>query len=155
MDDELDTDLYEQEEMKAEAIQSPAEKLQSELAQFCGSEDFYKSSCLCRWMYHTDGVQYLADHAKCFWLIDAILSHQTNARVRSEPFQVWKLTVDLAKRTADLTCTDGDKGNGPVTLARQHIGYTDFPLPEITLYLEEGSLDGQTTSKILMLPNER
>jgi hypothetical protein len=56
-------------------------------------------------------------------------------------FCVWRLRVRPGCE-ADLTCDDGD---GRV-IARQHLSFTDFPLPEATLYLEYGTL---------MLPSER
>jgi hypothetical protein len=132
--------------------------LETELAQFTGTENYHRSSAFAKNIYHTDGIQYLAENAKAFWLIDAIVSHQFTKRVNQEPFQVWTLDVDERKH-ATLLATDG--GNGglddglPDHIARQFIEYTDFPLPYIKLYLESGSLDGEHPCKILMLPNER
>jgi len=60
--------------------------------------------------------------------------------VAAEPFQVWKLSI-RDDRTATLTCDDG---NGTVVY-RQELGYTDFPLPEITLYF---------TDNVILLPSE-
>jgi hypothetical protein len=154
MDDTYNTDMYDQEEMKIDAIQSPADKLINELAQFTGTEKYYRSSVFTKNIYHTDGIQCLADNAKAFWLIDAIVSYQFENRVRREEFQEWTLSVD--KSHAILLCTDGGIGeNPPRELARQYIRYTDFPLEKITLYLEYGSLDGEHPCKILMLPSER
>ena len=119
------------------------------LDQFSGSEHYYKSSMFAKGIYHTDGVQYLAEKAKAFWLIDLICSWQTKASVRSQPFQVWKLTVK--DQSAVATCEDG---NGK-KLASQRIEYTDFPKDEITIYVEDGSIDGKTNAKIMMLPSER
>lgn len=67
------------------------------------------------------------------------MSHQTARTVRDEPFQVWTLTVGDG---AVVTATDGDGK----TIARQSIPYTDFPLPEITLYYENNTI---------CLPSER
>jgi len=53
---------------------------------------------------------------------------------------VWKLSI-RDDRTATLTCDDG---NGTVVY-RQELGYTDFPLPEITLYF---------TDNVILLPSE-
>jgi hypothetical protein len=132
------------------------QEFESELKCFTGSEDYYRDMM---GVFHTDGVQYLAEHAGAFWLIDAIVSHQSNPKVRREEFQVWRLIktpnrIDIA---AVLICTDGGKDElpGEGVIARQEIPYTDFPLSEIRLYLENGSLDGKNVHKILMLPSER
>jgi hypothetical protein len=127
-----------------------AEEMKEVLPGFKGTMGYYRSSAFARNIYHTDGVQWLADVAHCFWLIDAIVSHQSNVRVSCEPFQMWTLKVE--NRQAVLTCGDGDDTPPFVT---QKIPYTDFPLDEITLYLEDGSLDGEHLDRILMLPSER
>jgi hypothetical protein len=136
------------------------EAIEVMLPHFTGSENFYA-----HWLkgiYYTDGVNWLADKAGAYWLIDAIASHQMTPRVMREEFQVWTLHVAAKVENptekhiaAILICTDGDKGDGPKELVRQNIPYTDFPLEKITLYLENGSLDGERVCKILMLPSER
>jgi len=123
------------------------EELEANLAQFYGSENYYKAS-FGRVVY-TDGVKYLADHAGAYWLVDAVASYQ-GRNLAGEEFQEWRLTVDLEARAAVLVADDG---NGR-ELARQVIEYTDFPLEEVTLYLVYGSLDGVTPCWVLMLPNE-
>ena len=131
----------------------PSEQLRSSLAQFTGTERYHRHGFM-RNFYHTDGIQYLAEQAKAFWLVDAIVSHFTKRKVRSEPFRVWTL-LKVKDRKATLKCTDGDKGGGPITLCRQSIPYTDFPLPEITIYVEYGSVDGTNPAWVAMLPSER
>lgn len=92
----------------------------------------------------TEGVMWLAQSADAFWLFDLVASYQGNAKAleQCDGFQIWKLTVDLEKKTAVATC-HADKGTPP--LVRQEIEFTDFPLPEIKLYLSDN---------ILMLPSE-
>lgn len=53
---------------------------------------------------------------------------------------MWKLSV-RDDRTATLTCDDGND----TVVYRQELGYTDFPLPEITLYF---------TDNVILLPSE-
>jgi hypothetical protein len=48
------------------------QNLQSELSQFFGTEKFYR---ITKRHLLTDGTKYLAEQAKCFWLMDAISSH--------------------------------------------------------------------------------
>ena len=110
----------------------------ADLRHFIGTENWYKHPLFCTYTY-TDGVQYVACEGHAYWLIDAIFSHQLDAKVNGESFQVWTLTV-----TDDSAKLTGDDGNGTV-IAEQEIDYTDFPLPEIRFYL---------TNKVLMLPSE-
>lgn len=118
----------------------------AELAQFTGSEFYYRQAVIQGVQYVcTDGVKFLSERAGAYWLIDEILFAQRapqiakNLMLRRE-FQVWTLTVE-DDRSAWLSCEDGD-GYRALT---KRIPYTDFPLPDITLYLVEG---------VLMLPSE-
>lgn len=129
-------------------------QLQSDLAGFTGSTQYYKSIVFCNWIFHTEGIQHLASVTGAFWLIDLIVSYQGKAKFKREDFQVWKLKR-VEGRSFVIACTDGDKGDGPVTLCRQDIPFSDFPLDEITIYAEFGSLDGVNRHLIIMLPSER
>lgn len=90
---------------------------------------------------YSDGVKYLADTAGAYWLLDAIFARQR--RLRKKPAlretQVWVLAVEAHVGT--LTCL-----SAPNQVAyTANLGFTDFPLPEITLHI-----DGDT----LLLPSE-
>lgn len=113
----------------------------SDLAQFTGSETFYRHN-LMRNVVYTEGVQFLADKGGAYWLIDKIATLQMDPKVRAEAFQAWKLEVVDGK--ARLTCDDG---NGVFVYA-EHIDYTDFPLSEITLWAVQGE------HRTIMLPSE-
>ena len=91
-------------------------------------------------MTYTEGVQYLAEKASAYWLIDLVASWCPHQSIRHEEFVVWTLTVK-PDRTAIATADDG---NGH-EIARQHIPWTDFPLNEVSLYL---------TDDTLLLPSE-
>lgn len=112
-----------------------------------GSENVY--SHWTRRLVYTDGVKFVADKVGAHWLVDAIASHQMTPKVRAEVFQHWTLTKNKKGSGAVLTANDGGKGNGPVTVAKQKIEFTDFPLPAggtIEFFLEDG---------VLMLKAER
>jgi len=111
----------------------------SDLAQFTGSECWYRHP-LYPSITYTVGAQYVAEAGGAYWLLDAIVSHQRDACVRSEPFQVWTLRVE-PDHSAVLTCEDGDHG----LITSQAIAFTDFPLPEITLWLQ---------NEVIFLPSE-
>ena len=65
-------------------------------------------------------------------MTDAVASYQTSEFKAKYDRQWWKLSVDLDTNAATLTADDGD-GNILVT---QEIEFTDFPLPEIKIYVE-------------------
>ncbi len=101
---------------------------------------------LTRRIFMTQGVVFLAEQAQAHWLTDLIISHQVDPRVCAEPFQVWTLSVDMDNHSALATMSDGNSAQ-PVT--RQEIPWTDFPLPEITIWLvQEGD------HWVMLLPSE-
>ena len=120
-----------------------AEDLQIELAHCHCSEIHYK-----HWLgiRYTEGVQTLAEKGECYWLLDAIASYQPGEVIKSSPilqeFQTWMLTVEDG--SAVLACYE-DSPSTCDPLITQDIPFTDFPLPEIKLYVEYG---------VLLLPSE-
>jgi hypothetical protein len=118
----------------------------SDLRGFNGSEQFFRHT-LYRSLIYTQGIQYLAENAGAYWLIDEVATaNKFSHPVKQEAFQVWKLTKDTRGCAAWLVCEDGNDNS--VFMVR--IPYTDFPLDTITLYCEYNG-DGYT----LMLPGER
>lgn len=111
-----------------------------DLQQFCGGGDYYKHLF---GMLYTEGVQYLAEQAGAYWLIDLVASYQKDPRVKNntrlQEFQLWELKVKDGKGVATLR-EDSDE---PIII--QQVFDTDFPLEEIRLYVEGG---------VLLLPNE-
>jgi hypothetical protein len=119
------------------------------LDQFCGTTEYYRWSSLFPRAVLTDGTHYVAEKAGAYWLMDAIASHQPaikrhpDARLRD--IQFWRLRVSEDK-SAVLTCV-ADDGCKPAV--EQAIEFTDFPLPEIRLYV---TLDEEQI--VIMLPSE-
>ena len=113
-------------------------ELTSNLSQFIGTENFHRFTTR---HFLTDGTMYLAEHAKCFWLMTSVASHLP--KHFHDYFAVAELKVKCNSATLTL-----DDGNGNV-FARQHIEYTDFPLSEIKLYC---SFDGEYW--VIMLTSE-
>jgi Family of unknown function (DUF6876) len=121
-----------------------ADELESGLMQFYGSEEFFRHWT--RSLIYTEGVQYLAEHAGAYWIIDAIASYQRSPAILRDQmlraFQVWQLAVDLDAHSAVLTCV---KDTGYEPSIRQAIEFTVFPIKEIKFYVSNG---------VLMLPSE-
>ena len=124
--------------MQTDTQDRKREELLAGLAIHTGSEQVFRHWT--RRFAYTEGVQYLAEKAAAYWLIDLVASWCPHETIRDEEFVVWKLTV-REDRTAVATA---DNGNGR-KLVSQEIPFTDFPLNEITLYLTNG---------VLLLPSE-
>jgi hypothetical protein len=113
-------------------------QFKQELKYYTGSERFFRH-CYGRGIY-TEGVQFMAESLGAYWLLDMIFIHQQEAKVSSEAFQVWVLKVDK-EQNAKLILEDGNDN----LIKSSQVFYTDFPLPEFTLWLVD---------KTLMLPSE-
>ena len=132
-----------------------AERIESALASCSGTEG-YRFNALTRAanMVYTDGVKMMADMCEAHWLIDAIVSYQKRC-MKDEmlrQMQFWTLKVDDG--SAILVC-ERDTGNVFLT---QKIDTTDFPLPEMKIWLEAGwtSFGGGKPGRVMvaMLPSE-
>lgn len=107
-----------------------------DLVQFTGSENWYRHG-LNRNILYTDGAQYVAETGGAYWLLDEIaLANLYERAVKAEEFQVWTLTRNQTDNGALLTCGDGN-GN---TVYSKEIEFTDFPLPTVKLWCEEGTI---------------
>lgn len=114
------------------------EKLHSELSQFIGTEKYYR---ITQRHFLTDGTKFLAEKARCFWLMDAVASYLP--KYFCGYFCVARLTVKNS--SAELVMDDGNDN----VYARQKIEYTDFPFAEIKLYCQ---FDGEYW--VIMLTTE-
>lgn len=132
-----------------------------------GTNDYHHVGTVGRMkFYATDGVRHVMEEggtvnekgeaSGAHWLTTAILSYQRTLQGhpdrRLREMQFWNLGVLTATRKAILTCR-ADSGENPAVM--QIIEYTDFNLPTIDIWVEYGSLDGETPAYIIMLPSER
>ena len=124
-----------------------ATELRQGLGQFYGTERYHRLT-LGNAILATDGVAWLAQNAECFWLVDEIAWGQLDRKVNREEFQVWNLKVQ--DRSAVLTC---ENGNGRTVFTKE-ITYTDFPLNEITLWVEIGGDPDGNITRVILLPSE-
>ena len=116
---------------------------QEQLDQFTGTLNYWRHPIFPR-MAYTDGIQYMAKEAEAYWLVDFVFAHQLDAPIRdyrkTDNFQVWKLTVN-DDNTAKMVVEDGNLN----VIATYEIGYTDFPLKKIEMFLQ---------NDVLFLPSE-
>jgi hypothetical protein len=120
----------------------PSNNLAEDLSQFYGSEAFHQWSPDYPHLL-TDGVKFLCDEAKAYWLVDNLASHLHEWP--DEDFIVAKL--DVTNKKAELEITDGNENRlGFQKLHRIH----RFPLDTITLWAIRNELNSYT----FMLPRE-
>ena len=119
-------------------------KIKAELQHFIGSEMFFRIPLI--GTRFTDGLKYLADEAKCFWLI-------TDASViaKSLSNRSHFITIDFRRLSKmeqfEMQCEAIIKySDGNDTVLETHrYNVTDFPLDELRLYF---------VNDTLMLPSE-
>ena len=112
-------------------------ELSENLAQFHCTENYYKHML---GTVFTDGVKFLAENAECFWFVDLVASYQADTRIKKESFLVFNLKVNK-DNSAEVIISDGNEK----VLATQKIMFTDFPLPEFTLWCVD---------RVILLPGE-
>ena len=124
--------------------QLKSQELKNNLAEFSGTESFHKIPLLNTVI--TDGNQYLANEADCFWLVTDVSVIAKSLMNRSH-----FITVDFKKLNAEMQDTLGyeavieySDGNDNI-LETQKYHLTDFPLETIRLFF---------TNNTLMLPSE-
>ncbi|MCA9731932.1 MAG: hypothetical protein H6696_05510 [Deferribacteres bacterium] len=110
-----------------------ATEIEQTLLHFTGSEMFYRHA-IGNFVY-TEGIQYLAEKAQCYWLLDVIGSYQTG-KIKAVPFQLWELTVNVQNQGVVAMKEDTDEPE----LVKQNIPFTDFPLKSVQLYFIDGTL---------------
>lgn len=135
-----------------------SEQLQAGLNQCTGTMAYHAISPIFRNIVMTDGVNYLCREAHCYWLAEAIASHQPTAMKHQalKRAQFWDLSLAPATKRAKnsstramiLTCSSGSKRAKPVIT--QKIKSTDFPLDTIRLYCMPNG-DGR---QVILLPSE-
>ena len=109
------------------------------LDNYTGTTQYHRFSTIRSFPVATDGAIALAESENCFWLLDAIASHQGNEKLDPE-FQVWELKVNQIDKDAVL------RGyNDNVLIVEQKIPYTDFSRSGIKLYLIQN---------VILLPSE-
>lgn len=106
-------------------------RIESDLEYFtCTSAYYFYSNFP---FVYTDGIFYVASQLNAYWLLDLISSYQKEIKskhsIKLQDYQFW--TLKASNNKGIVTC-DIDKDETVIT---QAIDYTDFPLPEIKLWL--------------------
>lgn len=115
------------------------QEFKNSLPHFTGSEQYFQHTFFNIIMLLTEGANFVREKGKAHWLIDLIFSFQT--QLRKEAFQTWTLKYLKEDKRWKMTGTDGSKK----VLAEQEFSFSDFPLDEITLWVE---------GNVILLPTE-
>lgn len=113
-------------------------KNEIDLSQFYGTEKYHKTFVFSPKLKHTDGVQYFAEQAGAFWLLDVIA---TEIYPFSDKYPFMVLTLTVKEKKAKLVVDDGDDN----WIFQKNIDFTDCPDGEYRFYL---------IGDVLMLPSE-
>jgi len=111
--------------------------LKDALRQFTGTENWYRHPL--GNMLYTDGVQYFAEAAGCYWFLDIVATELMEIQNGGEHFVF--IEMDVQDGEADLRATDGNDRE----LWSRHIKFTDCPTGQWRFYLVDG---------VLLLPSE-
>ena len=110
-----------------------------DLSGFHGTEHYY----------HHKLPMYFAEKAGAYWLMDIVATEFVPLLSEEEYIIFIEVTVN-DDNSAVIIGTDGDKGDGPITLHTRNIEYTDLPAPSEFKFILTKCL----TNRILMLPTE-
>ncbi len=132
------------------------ELIKADLKQCYGTEGYHYNTLTKQvGVVYTDGVKKMIEVCEASWLLDIILSYQYKCRFDESlrDRQFWTLTVNQEEKTAVIKC-ERDTNDVYIT---QKIEFTDFPLPEMRVWLSGGScmIEGELKKVLVaMLPSE-
>ena len=99
--------------------------IEKALSQFTGTVNYHRFNPFCE-MVLTDGAQYLAEKAGCYWLFEIIAGAQCEKKVTdNRGFIVWRIVVN----NDDSCVVEGYKDSLFIQenlLHKQEITYTNF-----------------------------
>ena len=115
-------------------------ELTNDLAQFTGTEHYYRYPLNINNISYTDGVAYFAETVGAYWLFDIVATQPEILKTMREGLAVIELRVDTDS-TAVLTCEDGNYNNTYTRI----IEFTDCPAGAWRFYF---------TDNVILLPSE-
>jgi hypothetical protein len=121
--------------MQSEKISSA--QLRADLSLHTGSEQLYRHALQKNCLY-TEGVQYFAENAGCYWFLDILATEVFMLQARSEFLAI---ELNVADGKAVILVTDG---NGQKLWSRR-IPFTDAPSGVWSFYL---------SNSVCLLPSE-
>ena len=100
---------------------------------FCGTEGYHYLNFM-KNLKFTDGMAYLAEEGKCYWLMDIVASVQNIPKIiENNNFLIWRLEKNGEGATI-TAYTDSERGGGysdTKKVYEQEIPYSDFEFERI------------------------
>lgn len=119
-----------------------AEEIKDGMAQFYGTQTYYRFNPLMPKVLLTEGAHYIAEECKAYWLMDVVASHTPSIKD-------WFAVIELFKTgPMEATVLISDDIPADKVYAKQEVA-TNFPLNTLTMYAQN---DGEHW--VIMLPSE-
>ena len=121
--------------------------IEKALSQFTGTVNYHRFNPFCE-MVLTDGAQYLAEKAGCYWLFEIIAGAQCEKKVTdNRGFIVWRIVVKDNEAVVDSYSDSEEDGtySKDKLIYKQKINYTDFP---------EGTFEWYQQGDVVLLKEE-
>lgn len=119
-----------------------------ELPNFTGTSQYYRY--IGKFLL-TDGAKFVADSNQCYWLMDIIVSWQSEPKLKNEYFQSWKLDITTDRnsgiKSGTVVCTDGNYKKLCTQKIDQIFGMLD--IQQIELFAEDSG-----EYMVIYLPSE-
>jgi hypothetical protein len=104
-----------------------------DLSQFTGTSAYHRTFMFNPKLVHTDGVQYFAETAGCYWFLD-IVATDIFALTKKEPFL--SIVLQVKNGSANIFIENGDCE----VLETRTIEHTDCPAGEYSFFLIDNVL---------------
>lgn len=117
-----------------------AGELLSDLEQFIGTEQYHRNFT---GLIYTDGVEYFAEKAGAYWLIDLIGSHLPI--IKRVPDYFFKISVEAHNDNSWNVLVTHEISGKEVLVTSQNGEFTDLPEGEYQFFLIDG---------VMLLPSE-
>ena len=144
--------------METKAQTDVAKATRQVVAHSTGTLGYTRGCGINRGLLCTDGIMGVAQEASAYWLIDIVGSlkyeEETWKQMNEHRLIVCKLKVNLEAGTAVFTATEmPEDEEAPKAIYTQKIPYTNFPLEEVTMWLDMESRSHKG-EQVLFLPSE-
>lgn len=139
-----------------EAIDKTCEEIINQLSQFTGAEHYHKMT-FNPYLLFTDGMKFLFDEYKAYWLGDLINSYFPNImrdfNENGDTFYIINIKVEHGLLNACFTVSREVEGK-PKTIVEQKVGYIALPAGDYQFFMTVEPRKDGVLSGVVMLPSE-
>lgn len=132
------------------------EEIINQLSQFIGTEHYHKMT-FNPYLLFTDGMKFLFDEYKAYWLGDLINSYFPNImrdfNENGDHFYIINIKVEHGLLNACFTVSREVEGK-PKTIVEQKVGYIDLPAGDYQFFMCVEEHENKNPLFIVLLPSE-